>query len=215
MDDLAVPARNIEPVIAKARAERRRYVRVQVDLVGRLFVPSDSRECHCKVINISPGGASLFCELVLEIGTEIVLYVDGFGRFEGAVARSDGYGIGIRFVSTAAKRERTAEQLTLFMNRTLIDEAELRRHDRTPTKGLTRFTRADGQLVPCEVIDLSVSGVSLKTDIRPPIGEFVLIGQMAGRIARHHDQGVGIEFVGAGPEQTSAQRLQGKLTIVR
>jgi hypothetical protein len=215
VDEVAGSAKSIEPVIAKARAERRRYWRVPVDLVGRLFVPSDTRECHCKVVNLSPGGASLSCELDLQIGTEVVLYIDGFGRFEGAVARSDGYGIGVRFVCTAAKRERTAEQLTLFMNRALIDEAELRRHDRTPTKGITRFTRADGQLVPCEVIDLSMSGVSLKTDIRPPVGEFVLIGQMAGRIARHHDRGVGIEFVGGGPEQANTRRLQGKLAVVR
>ncbi len=214
-EELARPARNIEPVIAKARAERRRFWRVQVDLVGRLFVPSDTRECHCKVNDMSPGGASVACELVLAVGTDVVLYVDGFGRFEGTVARSDGYGIGVRFICTAAKRERTAEQLTLFMNRSLVDEAELRRHDRTPTKGLTRFTRADGQLVSCEVIDLSMSGVSLKTDIRPPVGEFVLIGQMAGRIARHHERGIGIEFVGGGPEQANTRRLQGKLALVR
>ena len=45
-------------------------------------------------------------------------------------------------------------------------------------------------------MDISASGVSLKTDVRPAIGEFVLIAQMAGRIARHHEQGIGIEFVG-------------------
>jgi hypothetical protein len=45
-------------------------------------------------------------------------------------------------------------------------------------------------------MDISVGGVSLKTDIKPPIGEFVLIAQIAGRVARHHGDGVGIEFVG-------------------
>jgi hypothetical protein len=50
--------------------------------------------------------------------------------------------------------------------------------------------------VHCEVMDISASGVSLKTDVRPAIGEFVLIAQMAGRIARHHDHGIGIEFIG-------------------
>jgi len=74
---------------------------------------------------------------------------------------------------------------------------------------------ADGQLVACEVLDLSVSGVSLKTKLRPPIGEFVLIGQMAGRIARHHDQGIGIEFVGGTPGSVTADRLQTKIASSR
>ncbi|MBV9991236.1 MAG: PilZ domain-containing protein [Alphaproteobacteria bacterium] len=200
--------KDIEPVIAKAKAERRRFRRVRVDLTGRLFVPADSRECHCKVVDLSPGGASIECDLVLAQGTQIVLYVDGFGRLEGTLARVEGPDFGVRFNCTPAKRERIAEQLILFMNRALIDETEMRRHDRTPTKGIARFTRADGQFVACEVMDLSVSGVSLKTDVRPPIGEFVLIGQMAGRVARHHEHGIGIEFVGGTP--VTADRLQPK-----
>ena len=57
----------------------------------------------------------------------------------------------------------------LFLNKTIVDSSMLRRHERAPTKGFTRFTRADGQLVRCEVLDLSTSGVSVRTDIRPPI----------------------------------------------
>ncbi len=139
--------KDIEPVIAKAKAERRRFRRVRVDLTGRLFVPADSRECHCMIVDLSPGGASLECDLVLDGGTQIVLYIDGFGRLEGTVMRTEGADFGVRFNCTAAKRERIAEQLILFMNRSLIDENEMRRHDRTPQKGIARFTRADGQFV--------------------------------------------------------------------
>jgi hypothetical protein len=62
-------------------------------------------------------------------------------------------------------------------------------------------------------MDISASGVSLKTDIRPTIGEFVLIAQMAGRIARHHEQGVGIEFVGQ--ERTPHAEPVARLNLVR
>jgi len=97
-----------------------------------------------------------------------------------------------------------------------VTEADLRRHDRTPAKGFTRFTRSDGEMVKCEVLDLSLSGVSVKTDSRPPVGEFVLIGQMAGRVARHHDEGVGIEFVGSAlPDKTKPEQLKAKLVAVR
>lgn len=201
-----------DPVVAKARAERRRFRRVRVDLPGRLFVPSDSREAPCKIVDLSPGGASIESECLPELNTHIVLYIDAFGRFEGTVARRDGFGFGVRFSGTALKREKTAEQLTLFMNKSLVDDAAVMRgHDRTPTKGAAQFTRADGTIVKCEVMDLSPSGVSLKTAIRPQIGEFVLIGQLAGRVARHHNDGIGIQFVGLTVDKPTADYLHASI----
>jgi hypothetical protein len=188
--------KDAEPAVAKAGAERRRFRRVNIDLPGRLFVPSDSREARCTVTDLSPGGAAIACELIPDSGTPVVLYVDGFGRFEGNVVRRDGSGFGVSFVCTPSKRERIAEQLILFLNKTLVDDNVLRRHKRSSQKGFAKFTRADGQIVQCEVMDISVSGVTLKTDIKPPIGEFVLIAQIAGRVARHQVDGIGIEFVG-------------------
>jgi hypothetical protein len=101
------------------------------------------------------------------------------------------------------------EQLTLYLDSGTIDLTALRRHDRLPTKGLVSFTRANGDVVSCEVLDLSLGGVSLKTDVRPQIGELVLIGQMAGRVARIHENGIGIEFVTAPPDKgTSDQPIK-------
>jgi hypothetical protein len=187
---------NAEAVAAKSGAERRRFRRVRVDLPGRLFIPADSHEARCTVTDLSPGGAAITCEIVPEAGTPVILYVDNFGRFEGTVARRDGEGFGVAFVCTPSKRERIAEQLILFLNKTLVDDSVLRRHERSSQKGFAKFTRADGQIVKCEVMDISVGGVSLRTDVKPPIGEFVLIAQIAGRVARHHADGIGIEYVG-------------------
>ena len=202
-----------DPVLEKARAERRRFRRVRVDLDGRVFVPSDSREAVCKVVDMSPGGASVECEVVPATGTPIILYVDGLGRFEGAVARTSASGFGVRFSSTQLKRERTAEQLTLLLNKGLVDDDTLRRHERTSSNALTRFTRSDGSTVKCEVQDFSTSGISLKTQVKPAVGEFVLIGQLAGRIVRHHSDGVGIEFVGLGPDRPTADAIHAKIIV--
>jgi hypothetical protein len=210
-----------ESVVAQAKAERRRFKRVPIDIQGKIFVPGDERDASCSIVDLSPGGAQVVCEMGLPAGTAIVLYIDGFGRFEGVVARPveaaaqpDGH-FGIKFHCSALKRERVAEQLVAYMNKGVVDEATLRRHDRAPTKGLARFTRANGDIVGCEVLDLSLSGVSLKSDVKPPLGEVVLIGQMAGRVARHHETGIGIEFVGSPHERANAERLQTKLSVVR
>ena len=212
---MALSIKDAEPLVAKAKAERRRFRRIRVDLSGRLFTPGDGQEARCTILNLSPGGAAVSCDLVPDRGIPVVLYVDGFGRFEGTVARREDNSFGVSFVCTPAKRERTAEQLTLFLNKSLVDESVLRRHERTHQKGFAKFTRADGQVVNCEVMDISVGGVSLKSDIRPPLGEFVLIAGMAGRIARHHEHGIGIEFVGLDKQAPHAEQAPLKLNIVR
>ncbi len=209
-----------EALVAKAREERRRYRRVPVDFKGRLFVPGEEREAACTITDMSPGGAQIACEVIPEAQTAVVIYIDGFGRFEGVVARppkgewSEGK-FGVKFNCTAMKRERVAEQLTLYLNSGSIDQSALRRHDRSPTKGLARFTRANGDVVSCEVLDLSLGGVSLTTEVRPPIGEVVLIGQMAGRVARHHETGIAIEFVTPAPDKSAAEQQASKASALR
>jgi hypothetical protein len=209
-----------EALVAKAREERRRHRRVAVDFKGRLFVPGEEREATCTITDMSPGGAQIACETIPDAQTAVVLYIDGFGRFEGTVARppkgewSEGK-FGVRFNCSALKRERVAEQLTLYINGGSIDEAVLRRHDRTPTKGLARFTRANGDVVNCEVLDLSLSGVSLATEVRPQLGEIVLIGQMAGKVARIHEKGIAIEFVSQAPADKAALERQAKISGAR
>ncbi len=142
----------------------------------------------------------------------VVLYVDGFGRFEGHVARRDAQGFGVSFVCTPSKRERTAEQLVLFSTRRWWMKRALRRHERFEPEGFRQIHPRRCQIIHCEVMDISVGGVSLKTEVKPPIGEFVLIAQIAGRVARHHDHGIGIEFVGQ--ERHAPETVQ-QINLVR
>ena len=174
---------------------------VQVDLPGRLFVPGDQREAECKITALSPQAASLECALVPASGVAVVLYVNGLGRFEGMVAGSKGNALELTFVCSAAKRERTAEQLATLRDKGM-EGAMLRRHERR-TQGI-QFTRANGQVVSCEIIDISLNGVALKTEMRLPIGEMVLIAQTAGRVARCYENGIGIDFVGKAVLNTPA-----------
>ena len=41
---MALFIKDAEPIVAKAKAERRRFRRVRVDLSGRLFTPGDGKE---------------------------------------------------------------------------------------------------------------------------------------------------------------------------
>ena len=184
-----------QTVVDTSLPERRRYKRERVELAGRQFQPAENREVHCRIADISPGGARVLSDAVPTPGTRMVVYIDGFGRFEGTVARTGRGGFGIQFQCTEHKRERVAEQLTLYVNSGTLAETALRRHSRTATNRSASFTRANGDVVNGKLLDFSLSGVSFATAVRPPIGEIVLTSQTAGRVARHHDTGIAIEFL--------------------
>ncbi|MGB6086227.1 PilZ domain-containing protein, partial [Parvibaculum sp.] len=61
----------------------------------------------------------------------------------------------------------------------------------------------DGQTMPCRIIDMSLGGAQVAVENRPPIGTEVAIGRMSGRVVRHTEEGVGIQFSDI-PERASA-----------
>ncbi len=190
-----------EAIIQRALKERRRFHRVRVAVAGRLLIPATQEEAVCTVEDISPGDAAISCRLEKEPQGRAVLYLDSLGRLEGPIVRRTEGGFVLIFNCSQQKRERLADQLTLELNRHLLAETDLRRHDRTEAASgsYTHFTRSSGEQIRCEVLDLSLTGVSVKAETKPPVGEHLLIGHRAGRVARHHTDGVGIEFLGLSP----------------
>lgn len=186
------------PPGSEAPMDRRRFRRVALAITGRVYVPETQDEALCTTTDISAGGVAIQCELKHEPRGRAVLYLDGFGRFEGPISRETSGGFAMTFDCSQQKRDKLADQLTMAVNRHLLNEADLRRHDRVEAASgsFTHFTRSTGEQIRCEVLDLSLTGVSLRTDTRPPVGEHLLIGHRAGRVARHHEQGIGIEFFG-------------------
>ena len=98
------------------------------------------------------------------------------------------------------------------MNRHLLSEADLRRFDRVrggrrASYG-THFTRSTGEQVRCEVLDLSLTGVSVRSELKPAVGEHILIPAIApGRVARHQRvDGIGIEFLGLSRQSGGTRR---------
>jgi hypothetical protein len=187
-----------EAVIARALKERRRFRRVHLAVAGRLFVPATQEETVCTIEDISPGDAAVLCQLQQEPHGRVVIYLESMGRFEGPIVRRTQAGFVMAFSCSLQKRERLADQLTVELNRHLLSENDLRRYDRVEAASgsYTHFTRSTGDQVRCEVLDLSLTGISVRCDTRPPVGEHILIGHRAGRVARHHNEGIGIELFG-------------------
>ncbi len=183
--------------VALSGPDRRRFQRVEVNLVGRYMLP-DRREFPCQVREMSPGGAALIAPQSAEIGSRVIAYLDHVGRIEGRITRQLDTGFAMTVDAGARKRDKLAAQLTWLANRDQLGLPEDRRHERLiPEQRSSEIMLANGNVYPCDIIDMSLSGAALSCMLRPEIGAVVYLGQEVGKVVRHFDGGFAIEFSNA------------------
>lgn len=169
--------------------------RVTVNLNGRLMLISSQIEYDCKAVDMSPADVAFQCTAFPPLGERIVAYVDHIGRLECTVMRHVDHGFVCKLHVTDRKREKLAAQLTWLANKHKFNLPEDRRHERiTPRNTRSELNLDDGRAYPCRIIDLSMSGAAVEIDVRPALGTSVRLGNMRGRVVRHFQEGVAIEF---------------------
>lgn len=174
--------------------DRRRHRRVPVKVFGR-FMRDDKQEYPCEVINMSAGGMALLSPVRCADQERIVAYLDKFGRLEGIVARSFEGGFAVRILASPAKQEKIANSLTWIANEKVLGLADERRYERIALGNpASKLILPSGEVHLCHVIDVSLSGASIKCALQPPVNTMVILGRMRGRVVRHHDKGVAIQF---------------------
>jgi hypothetical protein len=176
--------------------ERRRTERHAVRLTGKIFLPATEMTLDCTVTNLSVGGAEFWCAEPPAPETAMVLYVNGFGRFEGIARRNLEGEVGVKFTCHDAKRKRLDESLAAFISDGMTAVTRLRRSERAaPATALDHFSLGSGENVPCTLQDISLQGASLSTSRRPPIGEVIHLGKTRSWVVRHHAKGIGVQFL--------------------
>ena len=175
--------------------ERRKYQRVSLALPGQLYDPLSGQTIACTVSSLSIGGAGLECTGDFPAGMQLVLCVDPFGRFEGkAVAYAAGK-LALAFGSESKKPSRFSGILRAIKHGAI--SAGIQRDRRSGANSLARgvIVRENGELLPCDVLDVSMDGVSLRTKTRPPVGEIVNLGRTKGRVVHHGEDGIDVQYV--------------------
>jgi hypothetical protein len=131
----------------------------------------------------------------------LVLYIDGFGRFEGAVVQhasagpADVFKFGLRFQLCHAKRQRVINMLALFVEGGLRAITNMKAARRLRSNGEIEINLVTEGMIRCELIDISLEGVTVRTNARPPLGQVVKIGETLAEITRHHESGIAMRFV--------------------
>ena len=176
-------------------SDLRRHQRVKVALLGR-YMLTDRREFPCQTVDMSPGGVRLTCVEPGLLDERVVLYLEEIGRLEGTIARLIPEGFAVRFSATPRKREKIASQLTWLANRETLGLPEGRTHERLKPVVVTTSLRLDtGREIPARIIDISMSGVALSASVVPALGSSVVVGRTPGRVVRHFEGGVGVNFL--------------------
>jgi hypothetical protein len=179
---------------AASPAERRRFRRAPLTLQGRMM---DALGCEhdCRTADISPGDLRVVTGAPVSVGDRIVFYLDAIGRLEGRVVRRiNDREFAAILSATPHKREKLADQITFLWSR---DELALQ--EETPARntpsGRAQITLDQGGVLEGEVVDFSLVGMAIKTSSqRPPLGAWVRVGAIDGRVARHFDGGFAIDF---------------------
>lgn len=188
-------ARRPHTSTARILADRRRHKRIHITLLGR-FMRENRHEYPCKLTDISVGGASLMSPTEVEVGERIIAYFDQIGGIEGAVVRPFEGGFGMRLAITQHKREKLAAQLTWFINREILEPTDERRHERiVPENTHSQLKLAEGIVIEVQVLDISISGASVATSARPPLGQEITLSRLRAKVVRHHDYGIGVQFI--------------------
>jgi hypothetical protein len=173
---------------------------------GRFMLP-DMSEHACQVLDLGTDGATFITSDVPPPGLAIVAYLEDLGRVELLSGTPVQGGFRVSYAYTGARLERLLQRVEYIKKRE-AGAPEQRRHARfEPKDKHTSMTLPDGRSYQCEVLDISVSGCAIKTEVMPSLGTYIMVGKMKGRVVRYHDTGVGIEFV----KQLDRQQLNAQV----
>lgn len=187
---------------AASKTEKRNFQRVRVKVYGR-YMLEDRSEHPCQVIDMSPGDVALRADATGHVGERVIAYLDHIGRVEGVITRTLDNGLAMTIVASERKRDKLAAQLTWLANKHELDLPEDRRHARVaPRNPITALRLGDGRQYQCRIMDLSLSGAAVEIDVKPALGVEVMLGAMRGRVVRHFEDGVAIEFSALQREET-------------
>jgi hypothetical protein len=160
---------------------------------GRFMLP-DMSEHACQVIDMGEDGAVFITGVVPPRGQPIVAYLEDLGRVEVISGLPVEGGFRVTYAFTGSRLERLRSRID-YLKQRAAGAPEQRRHTRfEPKDKHTNLTLPDGRSYPCEVLDISVSGCAVKTEIMPSLGTYLMVGKMKGRVVRYLENGVGVEF---------------------
>jgi hypothetical protein len=166
----------------------------------------------CRTTRVSPFRMILDVPVVGRIGDRLTSYFRDFGKFDGEITDIIAGSFLVELEMTRVMRVRLADKLEwLEKKQKDVNVRDLRRDGRfIPNAPHTLLTLADGTLMSCSIIDVSLSGVAVSAEMMPSIGTPLAVGAYVGRVVRIFDEGFAVKFV-----EPAASLLELERRIIR
>ncbi len=172
---------------------------------------SDKLDYPCRLKDISVVGATMSASTPLIVGEHLIVYLLHLGGLEGTVAGCTDDGFVMSISATQRKREKLAVQIKRLSAQGEVSESEERLFPRRPANEIAKLVLFDGTVLDCPMLDISRSGASIVTPIRPSLGTEVIFAEQRAVVVRHHEEGIAVEFVNQRlDEEIALERLQGE-----
>ena len=156
------------------------------------------RTFACRATRVSPFRMMVEAPVVGKVGDSLTSYFRDFGNFEGTISDTTTGGLLLELEMTRSMRAKLADKL-VWLEKKNQDPCSISDHRKNPRfvpkASHSTLTLADGAVHGCFIIDVSLSGVAVSAQIRPPIGTPLAVGACVGRVVRHLPDGFAVKFV--------------------
>jgi hypothetical protein len=182
-------------------AKRPDYGGIVVSLAGnyqlgdRFNARGECRQFACRAVSVSPRVITLAAPVTSRAGVPVIAKIEQLGKLKGVVIREFELGFAMSIMVTEQEREVLVAKIDWVEQHKNQQTADDREHARfIPKRPHALLMLADGTLVPCFLVDVSVSGVAISADILPKIGTVLAVGKVIGRVVRHMNGGFAVKF---------------------
>ena len=149
------------------------------------------REFSCRVEKMSSGLIEITGPMTGSIGEWVVAHFSRFGKFEGPIIRVVRRGFTMRIVTTNDDRKKIGGKIAWVEKKS----PNKRRHERfVPRNPHSTLCLSDGNFMPCQIIDYSMSGAAVSAHVSPEIGAILIVGKILGQVIRQFPEGFVFEF---------------------
>jgi hypothetical protein len=81
-----------------------------------------------------------------------------------------------------------------------------------PAQPRSSLTLADGTILECDIIDMSLGGAAVSAELQPEVGTALAVGACVGRVVRVFPNGFAVQFIEKQKEQDLARLISRPMT---
>lgn len=172
--------------------DRRTHRRFAVAMSARLY-HANGRFSLCSTADLSLAGAAI--HLIGAAPEPVTAFgCDETGKLNVTRFQFAKPFVRLVFDTTAETRAVIKRALQALGDRHMVQPLPSRRGERLATRNVM-LTRADGSSLLCDILDMSPQGMLLGSQARPPLGERVTLGKVAGIVVRHDGEHFAIRLL--------------------